>query len=446
MQPQVLLAVLIAITVLLLLIIRLKIPAFISLLVASIVAGLISGLDPYEMMNTIKEGMGKSLGFIATVVGLGSIFGGILEHTGGAQTIASWLLKLLGEKRAPVAMMISGLLISIPIFFDVGIIIMFPLVVALYHRTQKSMLHFAVPLFAGLAVSHAFIPPTPGPLAVAETLNVSMGHIIAWGLIIGTPCAILSGLVYGKYIGNKIFVAPRQSIQSTDLTDVKHVGINIVLPILLAPIFLIVFSSVLDSGLINISNPTLLSTFKMICHPFSALIVANFLAWYILGKKAGLNTEKLLDISNKSLQPAGIIILVTGAGGVFKEVLVKTGAGEMMANGMQKAGFSIIVFAFITACLIRILQGSATVAMITAAGLVAPLLSFYQLNDHQLALITISIASGATAFSHLNDSGWWLTKEYLGVDERTGLKIWTVASTILGFTGFFLSLLIFILL
>jgi Gnt-I system low-affinity gluconate transporter len=443
MDTNLILALLISISLLLILIIKFKIPAFVALLMASIATGLIAGMDPTVVITTIKDGMGKSLGFIATVVGLGAIFGGILEHTGGAKTLAKWLLQILGEKNTSTALTITGLLVAIPVFFDVGIIILYPVVAALQKQTGKSIIYYAVPLIAGLAVSHAFIPPTPGPLAVAEILNVPLGNMIIWGLIVGVPCAI-AGMLYGKFIGKRLFIEAKAiASQPEELKDYKTPGIGLVLPILLFPVLLIVFSTVIDSNLITFNNPKVKALASMITHPFSALILANLIAWYVLGIKRGMSKEILADISSKSFYPIGVIILVTGAGGVFKEVLISTGIGEGIAQSMQSAGIGLIPFAFITSALVRILQGSATVAMITGAGLVAPLLMHYTLSPAQLALVAITIASGSTSFSHLNDSGFWMVKEFFGLTEPQAIRTWTVTSTIIGFVGFGICLCLF---
>ncbi len=444
MDTQILIAVLAGIVLLLFLILKLKLPAFIALLLTSIITGLLAGMDPAGIIDTIKTGMASTLGFVATVVGLGAIFGGILEQTGGATTLASWTLRRTGERKAPLAMAITGFLVSIPVFFDVGFIILYPMIVALHHKTGKSMIHYAVPLLAGLAVTHAFIPPTPGPLAVAEIIGAPLGWIVIIGVLTGIPAAYISGILYGKYLGNRLYVSAVE-MSPAPTSDTKPVGINLVLPIILLPIMLIVISTLVDTGIFTTGSEKLNKVVSLLCHPFSALLIANLLAWYILGKNAGLSAAQLSAISTRSLYPAGVIILVTGAGGVFKQVLIDTNAGKMVAESMQMMGMSLILFAFLAATLIRLLQGSATVAMITGAGLVAPVLSSYNINDIQLAAIVISIASGATMASHLNDSGFWLVKEYLGLSEKDGMRTWTIASSILGLTGFLLSSIIFYL-
>lgn len=424
---------------LLFLIIRLQIPAFLALLLTAIAIALGAGMAPGLIADTIQKGMGGTLGFVATVVGLGAIFGGILEKTGSAQKLAHQLLHLLGERRAPTALMLAGFLVAIPVFFDVGFIILFPMVAALHQQTRRSILHYAVPLLAGLAVTHAFIPPTPGPIAVAEILGANMGMVILVGVLAGLPTAYVSGILYGRYIGNRLNIQLPDTPAEADTSPDIHIGL--IFGIVLLPILLILASTVIAT-LYGTGTP-LLAGIALLGHPFTALLLANLLAWYLLGRQYGFSTQQLTDISNRSLQPAGIIILVTGAGGVLKQVLVDTGAGKMIAEAMQSAGLSIVVFSFLAATIVRVMQGSATVAMITAAGLVAPLLSNYTLTAWELAALVTSIASGATMLSHLNDSGFWLVKEFLRLDERQGFATWTAASTVLGLTGFAMSCLIF---
>jgi len=441
MDYQLLIAIVLGIGTLLYLIIGLRLPAFLALLIASIVTALTSGMAPQIIPDAIKNGMGSTLGFIATIVGLGAMFGGILEHSGGALTLANYLVKKTGEKKAPFAMLVAGFLIAIPIFFDVGIIIMAPIINALYRKTGKSTIYFALPLLAGLAVSHAFIPPTPGPLAIAEILNVKLGYLILIGIVIGFPTAYITGIYYGKWLGDRLYKEATNLAQSS--SEAYEAKINQVMPIMLLPLVLIVINSLLTTNAISTTNEYMDGVLILITHPFSALLIANLAAWYVLGRGNNFTTAQLTSITNKALYPAGLIILVTGAGGVFKQILTDTGAGKMIAESLQSWDLSIILFAFIAATFIRVIQGSATVAMITGAGLVAPVLGSYDLTDVQLACIAIAISSGATMASHVNDSGFWLIKEYLGLTEKEGLKTWTVASSIIGVIGFSLSCLLF---
>ena len=431
-----LIAVFTGIAVLLILILRFKIQAFIALLIASIVVGVLAGMSPEAIIKTMHEGMGNTLGFVAMVVGLGAMFGAILEHSGGAEALANYLLEKFGEKRASWALMLTGFFVAIPVFFDVAFIILVPLIYSLQRKTKKSLLLYGMPLLAGLAITHAFIPPTPGPVAVADILNADLGWVILFGFIVGVPTAIASGPLFANYISGKIFVEAPKLVDSKAESN-NFPGIAVILSIIGIPIFLIVGNTLLNSPLlenINISE-TVKSWLKMIGHPFSALIIANIMAWYVLGIRRNTTKEILLKITTASMAPAGIIILLTGAGGVFKQMLVNTKTGEMLANYFADKGVSVLLFAFLAAVLVRILQGSATVAMITAAGLTAPLL-LGDTTEINKALLVIAIASGASILSHVNDSGFWLVSKYLGLTEKQTFKSWTIMTTILALVGF----------
>jgi len=436
-------AVLLGVVILLLLILKLRLPAFISLLISSILVGLFAGLDGKAIIDTIQTGMASTLGFVATVVGLGALFGGILELSGGAKVIAQYLLKRFGEKNSGFSLGLTGFLVAIPVFFDVAFIILVPVIYAIQNRTGKSLLHYAIPLLSGLAITHSFIPPTPGPIAVADIIGADLGWVMLVGFLAGIPTLIVSGLLFGKYIGKRIQInAP--ALVEVDESNAKALpSFGIVIAIIALPIVLIMFATLSKSGIIHIGSEKLLDLVGLIGHPFIALILANLLAWYLLGRGQGYSSKELLDISSKSFKPAGIIILLTGAGGVFKQTLVATKAGEMMANGLAEMGMPIILFAFIAAALVRILQGSATVAMITAAGLVSPLIINNALSPLELAALVIAIASGASIFSHVNDSGFWLVKEYLGLTEKQTFRSWTVMTTLLAFVGFAVAAIVF---
>lgn len=429
-------AVIVGISVLLFLILKLRIQAFIALLIASIVVGVIAGMPPMDIITTIQQGMGNTLGFVAVVVGLGAMFGAILEHSGGAEALANYLLQKFGEKNASWALMITGFFIAIPVFFDVAFIILVPLIYSLQRKTKKSLLLYGIPLLAGLAITHSFIPPTPGPVAVADILKADLGWVILFGFLTGIPTAIVCGPLFGKYISKKIFIeAPKLDMEASNNTHFPP--IRLILSIIGIPIVLIVSNTVINSPLISegiISNQTK-EWLQMIGHPFSALILANVIAWYALGIKQNFSKEQLLKITTKSMEPAGVIILLTGAGGVFKQILVNTGTGEMLANYFANEGVSILLFAFLAAAIVRVLQGSATVAMITAAGITAPLLAL-NITEIDKALLVIAIASGASIMSHVNDSGFWLVGKYLGLNEKQTFKSWTVMTTLLAIVGF----------
>ncbi len=444
MNLQLLLAVLIGISLLLFLILRLKIQAFLALLIVCIVVGMIAGLPAIEILDTMKEGMGNTLGFVATVVGLGALFGGILEQSGGARRLASYMLGKMGEKRAPWAMVISGFAVAIPVFFDVAFIILVPVTYALSKRTGKSLLLYALPLLAGLAITHAFIPPTPGPIAVADILGADLGWVILFGFLAGIPAAILGGPVFARYISKRIHIAPGEftDMDEKDAEDPPSAGLIIF--IISVPIFLIVLSTLVNSDFFpaEILPEGLVYIITLIGHPFTALIIANLLAWYFIGVRRGMGKDFLLKVATKSFQAAGIIILLTGAGGAFKQILIATGAGEMIAGALDNSFFNPLLFGFLVALLVRVLQGSATVAMITAAGITAPILSGGLYSMPQISLIVIAIAAGASSFSHVNDSGFWLVGQYLGLTEKQTFSSWTLMTCIIAFAGLLPSLLL----
>lgn len=425
------LAVACGIALLLILILFFKVQAFISLLISSILVGLMAGMPSKEILQTMQEGMGNTLGFVALVVGLGGMFGAILEHSGGAEALAKFLLKRFGEKRAGYAMVLTGFVVAIPVFFDVAFIILIPLVYALQRKTKKSLLLYAIPLLAGLAITHAFIPPTPGPIAVADILGANLGWVILLGIIVGIPSAIVSGPLFANYIAKRINIsAPQNSNEISSQLKLPSVGL--ILSIIGFPILLILSNTFVSSPLLShLEIPAgLINTFQMLGHPFVALLLANILVWYLLGIRLGTSKGKLLEITTRSMGPAGIIILLTGAGGVFKQMLINTGTGEMLANYFSQEGINLIVFAFIAAAIVRILQGSSTVAMITAAGIVAPIMP-ETFTDARSAMIVIAIAAGASIFSHVNDSGFWLVSKYLNMNEKQTFASWTSMTTIL---------------
>ena len=444
---QLLLAVLAGIAILLVLILKLRIQAFLALLISALTVGLLAGMEGVAVLESVKKGMGDTLGFVATIVGLGALFGAILEHSGGSEVIANALLKLFGIKRSPIAMALTGFIVAIPVFFDVAFVILVPLVYALQKRTGASILKYGIPLAAGLMIAHAFIPPTPGPVAVADILKADLGSVIAFGIITGIPALLLGGIWFGNYIGNKMFleIPDGMEMQKDDSdSDLPPPTAFLIFSLISFPIVLILANTIISSPFGQTWGlPTwIYSTLAFIGHPFTALILANLAVWYILGVRRKVKTSTLANVSLKSLAPAGIVILITGAGGSFKQVLVDTGAGVMLAESMGAVASLPVLFGFLTAMFVRILQGSATVAMITAAGLTAPVLAMADISSSQVALVVIAIAAGATSFSHVNDSGFWLVTRYLGMSESQALRSVTVAATIIGFVGLGMTVLL----
>ena len=444
--PFLIFMVLSAVALLLFMVLKLKISAFIALLITAIYVGILAGMPLKQITQSIQDGMAGTLGFVATVVGLGAIFGQMLESSGGAESLAHYLVKKFGKDRASWAMVVTGFIIAIPVFFDVGFIILVPIIYALSRDTKKSLLYYGIPLLAGLAATHSFIPPTPGPVAVADIVNVQLGWVILLGLIIGFPTAIIAGPVWGKFISKKIHLTPPEEfmIQTEKEYDENNLpSFRLIALIIAVPLFLILVNTF--TGLAVSKNVVEQSIYTNILeflgHPFSALIIATLIAIYFLCIKRGMGKEKVLELSTKALGPAGIIILITGAGGVLKQILVDSGIGKIMAESMANSALPPILLAWILAAVVRVTQGSSTVAMITAAGIIAPVLGEFGLNDPQRALVVLSIASGATLLSHVNDSGFWLVGKYFGMNEKQTLQSWTVMESIIAVCGLAFTML-----
>lgn len=434
-----------AVLLLLYMVLKLKISAFIALLLVSIFVGIATGMPLSSITMSIQEGMAGTLGFVATVVGLGAIFGQMLESSGGAESLANYLLKKFGKERAPWAMAITGFLVAIPVFFDVGFIILVPIIYALSRDTKRSLLYYAIPLLAGLAVTHSFIPPTPGPVAVADIINAQLGWVILLGFILGVPTTIIAGPLFGKYISKRIYLAPPINLDDyqQELSSENHPPFRTIILIIAIPLFLILLNTFTTVAISNeiVGQSIWTEIIEFIGHPFSALIIATLFATYFLCIKRGMGKQKVLELSTKALGPAGIIILITGAGGVLKQVLIDSGLGQTMAESMMHSPLPPIMLAWSIAAAVRVTQGSATVAMITAASLISPIIGEFDLSDPHRALIVIAISSGATILSHVNDSGFWLVGKYLGMNEKQTLQSWTVMETIISLCGLSFTLI-----
>ena len=418
------------VVILLLLILLLKWNAFVSLLISSIVVGWLSGMPGAVIIDTIKSGMGGTLGFVSIVIGLGAIFGEILRASGSTEKLSAKMLSYFGIERSPIALSISGFLIAIPVFFDVAFIILIPVLYALQKKTGKSLLYFAIPLLASLAITHAFIPPTPGPIAVADILGADLGRVIGFGILVGLPTTWISGIIYGKFIANRIHADVPKEVEVETENEGKNPPLGIIVSLIALPIALILFNT-LTKMLYPSNTSEFLMLIQFLGNPIIALIISVIFAWYLLGQRMGFTKNELQRLSIKALGPAGIIILITGAGGVFKQMLIETGAGEMMAIQLSNSNLSPLLLAYLIALIVRVIQGSATVAMITAAGIMAPILLSINLDATEISLMVLIIAAGASGFSHVNDSGFWLVNRYLGLSEVNTLKSWTVMTGIL---------------
>ena len=445
----------VGIGVLLFLVLYQKMPAFLALLIVSLLVGLMTGMDPLSVLDSVKNGMGGTLGFVAVVVGLGAMFGALLEYAGGLDAISSRLLGRFKEDRAGWALGAVGFLVAIPVFFDVAFIMLVPIIQKLSRKTGKALLTYALPLLAGLAVTHAFVPPTPGPIAVAELMSADLGLVIFFGVLAGIPALILGGPVLAKFYANT--AAMTDEVIETPKGETPSISFGHAVFAVAMPLVLILsstfqkidpasfnqeslFGKIMDALILE--NESWQTFFEFVGHPFTALSIACLYVYVAFGLMRKVPRDKIGDIMSKSLEPAGVVVLITGAGGVFKQVLIDSGVGQDLAAAVSSTGMPIVLFAFVVAFLVRIAQGSATVAMITAAGLTAPVASVAGLSSVDTALAVIAIASGASMTSHVNDSGFWLVNQYLGQTPGETLRSWTVATTVIGMTGLAVTLLL----
>lgn len=427
-----------SIVTLLILIMAFKMQAFVALLLVSMGVAIIGGVPLPEVADLIQQGMGSTLGYIAIVIGLGTMIGEILQVSGGAQQIANTLMRKTGERKAPWALTCIGLIVAIPVFFEVALILFIPLIYNLAQRTGKSLLYYGIPLVAGIAVAHSFIPPTPGPVAVASLLGADLGWVILIGLIAGIPAAIIGGIVWGKFIGGRIHAEVPEHLlpkvtEVTDGTERPIPSFGLVVGIILVPLVMILLNTASKVWLPEDHDLTQLMSF--VGHPFTALLTASLLAFYFLGTRLGFSRKEIQQVATRSMEPVGMIILLTGAGGVFGKVLISTGVGDALVSAMTASNLPVVLFAFLIATVVRVSQGSATVAMVTTAGLMAPIVQMGDYTPPLVACVVIATACGATVLSHVNDSGFWLVKQFMGLTERQTLASWTVMETILGLVG-----------
>ncbi|MGB8942730.1 MAG: gluconate:H+ symporter [Streptomyces sp.] len=445
------------IVLLLFLIIKIRLQPFVALLAVSIVVGLSAGLSVTELFGTVQKsdavsviesGMGGILGHVAIIIGLGTMLGAILEVSGGAEVLASRLLGLFGEKRAPLAMGLTGLIFGIPVFFDVGIFVLAPIVYAAAKRSGKSILLYCLPLLAGLSMTHAFLPPHPGPVAAAGLLHVDLGWVILMGIICGIP-AVIAAWVYSAWIGKRIFVpVPQDMVEAADEARQavvaeqraagvepreKPVPLGMVFAIIGTPLFLILLATFSS---IAFDPSTLRSVIEFFGSPFVALTIALLMAYYLLGIRRGWSRKSLETVSTSSLKPVGNILLVVGAGGIFGAVLKASGVAKALSDTFQDVGLPIIVLAYLLSLVLRVAQGSATVAIVTTAGIVAPLLAEGDHSQAFVALVIMAISAGSIFASHVNDGGFWMVAKYFGISERDTLKTWTVLESVLSLAGF----------
>ena len=437
-----------AIAVLLVLIIKLRVHAFLALIIISALTAFATGIPTGEVVPVLLFGFGNTLASVALLVGLGAMLGRLLETSGGAQVLADRLIGIFGEKRAPLALGVASLLFGFPIFFDAGLVVMLPVVFSVARRLGGSVLTYALPAVGAFSVMHVFLPPHPGPVTAATFFEANVGYIILVGLVCAIPAWYLSSYLFGKVMGRKINL-PVPSILG-EAENVKNPpSVGLVIMLLLLPMLLIF----LNTGLGTLANSGAVSEdtagrgwyelLRAIGETPIALTITLIIAALTIGKVRGMSGSAIEKTFESALGPVCSVILITGAGGMFGGVLRTSGIGDAMENVLSDLGIPVILAGFIIAAVMRVAQGSATVALTTAAGLVAPAVLAGDYNAMQLAAMVVAVAAGSVVLSHVNDSGFWLVGRFLEMDVKTTFKTWTVLETIIGVVGFAIAAAIF---
>lgn len=425
---------LIAIIGLILLITKFRVHPFIALTLAAGFLGLTSGMPVDKVMKSFQDGFGGVLGFVGIVLGLGTMLGKMMAESGGADQISRTLIRALGQERVHWAMMFAAFLVGIPLFFEIGFVLLIPLVFIVAKRTGISIVKIGMPLLAGLSVVHGLVPPHPGPLLAIGIFGADIGKTIFYGLLVGLPTAMIAGPIFGSFISKYVPGSPSQELMDQlahepEGRDLPGFGITLVTVLL--PVFLMLLKTFADVAFDDKHLFRLWMDF--IGHPITALLASLLLATYTFGYARGFNSKQVLKFLDASLAPTAAIILIIGAGGGFKQMLVASGVGDAIGHLAVQTQFSPILLAWVVAGLIRIATGSATVATITGAGIVAPLVNLVPgVNKELLVLAT---GAGSLILSHVNDAGFWLVKQYFNMTVVETFKTWTVLETLISVVG-----------
>lgn len=421
--------VVLAILLLLALITLLKIHPFVALLLTSFAVGVASGMPLLKVVGAIQEGFGNTLGFIGIVLGIGTMLGKLLEESGGAERIARTLIGALGPKRVHWAMYVVAFIVGIPVFFQVGFVLLIPLVFTITRELKIPPLRVGLPMLASLSVVHGILPPHPAALASVGIFKADIGKTILYGVLVGIPSSMLAGPFFAT------FLAPRfHGFATAEMKDLGAAskpkdlpGFGITLFTILLPVFLLLLATYADVYLPK--DSTLYAQLKFVGSPITSLVLALLVAYWTLGKARGMSFAQIAKYSDQSLLLIASILLILGAGGAFSKVLVESGTGAYVAEIAKSFHLNPIVFGWLVATLIRVATGSATVAMTTAAGIVAPLTAATGASPE---LMVLAVGGGALMLSHVNDAGFWLIKDYFNLSLRLTFLTWTVLETILG--------------
>ena len=439
-----------AIAVLLVLIIKLRIHAFVALILVSLLTAFATGIPANQVVPALTSGFGSTLATVALLVGLGAMLGRLVETSGGAKVLADSLIGKFGEKRAPLALGVASLIFGFPIFFDAGLVVMLPVVFSVARRLGGGVLIYGLPAAGAFSVMHIFVPPHPGPVAASEFFGANVGLVVLVGLIAAIPTWYVTCYLYGLWMGKRIVLpVPALLGQADEEHENNPPSFGTVVAILLLPLILIFLNTGLNALNVGGALPegtadeAWFQILRTVGETPVALLIALLVAAYVLGRRRGVEKTALEKVLESSLGPVCSVILITGAGGMFGGVLRTSGIGAALESALGNLGIPVILAGFLIAAILRIAQGSATVALTTAAGLISPAVASSDYSGLQLAALVIAVAAGSVVVSHVNDSGFWLVGRFFDMDVKTTFKTWTVMETAIGVMGFGIAAAVF---
>jgi GntP family gluconate:H+ symporter len=431
-------ATLVAIAIIVVLITKVKLHPFLSLVLGSLVLGLTAGMPIVDVIKKFSAGVGSTVASVGILIALGAMLGKLLADSGGADQIVDTVLGKARDKSLPWAMALVAALIGLPMFFEIGLVMLIPVVLLAVKRTGKPLMLLGIPAVAGLSVLHGLVPPHPGPLAAAGALNANVGLTLAFGLLVGLPTVVVAGPLFGKLAARLVpdAVAPERLIPERADTDKPRPSFAATLTTVLLPVVLMLAKALSDILLAKDNQARKILDF--VGDPLIALLAAVLVGMVLLGRPAGLDRAKLSTVVGESLGPIAGIMLIVGAGGGFKQTLVDAGVGDVITGLAKDANLSPLLLGWLVAVAIRLATGSATVATVSAAGIVAPLAA--TMDPSQSALLVLAIGAGSLFFSHVNDAGFWMVKEYFGLSVGQTLKSWSVMETLISMVAIALIL------
>ncbi|HWL13009.1 MAG TPA: GntP family permease [Ureibacillus sp.] len=435
------------IVLLLVLITGFKLNTFISLIIVSFIVALTLGMPLEEVVTSIEGGLGGTLGHIALIFGLGAMLGRLIADAGGAQRIAMTLINKFGEQRIQWAVVAASFIVGIALFFEVGLVLLVPIVFSIAKALRVSILHLGIPMAAALLATHSFLPPHPGPTTIASEYGANIGVVLLYGIIIAIPAVIFAGPLYTKLAKKIVPNAFGKTGNIDSLGDQKTFkleetpGFGISVLTSMFPVLLMAISTILDmvQKSVGFEDNTFIEIIRLIGNPSTAMLISILLAFYTMGTARNIPIKDVMNSCSSSISSIGMMLLIIGGGGAFKQVLINGGVGDYVAELFAGTSMSPIILAWLVAAILRISLGSATVAAISTAGLVIPMLAQYDVN---LALVTLATGAGSAICSHVNDAGFWMIKEYFGLSMKETFATWTVLSTIVSVSGLVFILLI----